>query len=80
MNTLDAELLAAHAAGDYAALVGLYATAADQANDVDAAAFYLTHAHVFAMVLDHPDTAQLRQRLIDQNREAPLPPPIPPFR
>ncbi|MGB3246370.1 MAG: hypothetical protein WBB25_17680 [Sulfitobacter sp.] len=80
MNTLNARLLAAHAAGDLPQLVGLYREAADTANDPQAEGFYLTHAHVFAMELGHPDTAELRQRLIDQGREAPLPPPNPPLR
>lgn len=80
MKNLDAQLLAAHTANDSAALVTLYQQAADQANDAEAAAFYLTHAHVFALEINHPDTAQLRQRLIDQNREAPLPDANPPLR
>ena len=80
MKDLDAQLLAAHAKGDAAALVTLYRQAADQANDPQAAAFYLTHAHVFACEINHPDTDALRQRLIDQGREAPLPPPRPPLR
>ena len=80
MSDLDDLLLAAHASGDVARLVTLYKQAADQANDVEAAAFYLTHAHVFACEINHPDTAALRQRLIDQGREAPLPPPRPPLK
>ena len=80
MTDLDALLLAAHAKGDAAALVRLYEQAADQANDAEAAAFFLTHAHVFACEINHPDTEVLRQRLIDQGREAPLPAPRPPLR
>ena len=80
MNDLNARLLAAHETGDAAALVDLYVQAADATSDVDAAAFYLTHAHVFALEINHPDTATLRQRLIDQGREAPLPDPNPPIR
>ena len=42
---LERALLAAHAAGDHAALVGLYTAAGDRAEaagDIDAACFYLT--------------------------------------
>jgi hypothetical protein len=77
MKDLNAQLLAAHAQGDASALVTLYTKAADQAGDSEAAAFYLTHAHVFALETNHPDTAKLRQRLIDQGREDPLPDPNP---
>ena len=80
MNDLDAALLSAHVAGDTAALVELYRQAAEAAQDTEAQAFYLTHAHVFAMEIGHPDAAKLRQRLVDQGREAPLPAPNPPLR
>ncbi|SFD78408.1 hypothetical protein SAMN04488523_102384 [Sulfitobacter brevis] len=80
MIALDTRLLAAHAGGDLAALVTLYREAADAATDAQASAFYLTHAHVFALEAGHPTAAQLRQRLIDQGREAPLPAPTPPLR
>lgn len=80
MNDLNARLLAAHARGDAAALVDLYSQAADATADRDAAAFYLTHAHVFALEINHPEAAALRRRLIDQGREAPLPDPNPPLR
>jgi hypothetical protein len=79
MNDLDAALLTAHAARDTAALVDLYRQAAEAAQDTEAQAFYLTHAHVFALEMNHPDAALLRQRLIDQGREAPLPPVNPPL-
>lgn len=49
MTTLQDRLLAAHDCDDRAALVALYAEAADQARDVDAACFYLTHAYIFAL-------------------------------
>ena len=80
MKDLDALLLRAHAKGDAAELVRLYAQAAGQANDAQAAAFYLTQAHVFACEINHPETANLRQRLIDQGREAPLPAPRAPLK
>ena len=80
MNDLDTALLAAHEAGDHESLVTLYRAAADAAATEDAAAFYLTHAHVFALEIGHPDAPALRQRLIDLGREAPLGPSLPPKR
>lgn len=80
MKDLNARLLTAHAKGDAADLVALYTQAADAANDAEAAAFYLTHAHVFACEINHPNTDALRQRLIEQGREAPLPAPRAPLR
>lgn len=80
MNKLEQALQAAHAAGDAARLVEIYTSAADQAQSVDQEAFLLTHAHVFALECNHPTTAALRQRLMDQGREGPLAPPLPPLR
>ncbi len=68
MRTLDAQLLAAHAAGDHWGLVDLYAQAADQANDVDAACFYLTHAYIFALEQNHPAQNDLHARLLHEGR------------
>ncbi|MGR3435537.1 MAG: hypothetical protein ACU0CO_11720 [Shimia sp.] len=48
MADLDARLLAAHAAGDGAALAALYAEAAAGAEG-ERSWFYLTHAYVFAL-------------------------------
>lgn len=72
MKGLEARLLAAHADDDRAALVTLYAEAADQAEDEDAAAFYLTHAYVYALELGAPRAGALRDRLIALGRETPL--------
>lgn len=72
MNTLNDALLAAHDRNDLAALVDLYARAADQANTETAAGFYLTHAYVFALELGAAQAPALRQRLIDMGREEPL--------
>lgn len=69
MSELDARLLAAHAAGDRATLVALYAEAADQSADADAAGFFLTHAYVWALDLGDPRAETLRARLIAQGRE-----------
>ena len=76
MKDLDAHLLAAHAAGDAQALMTLYATAADACADPQQAAFYLTHAHVFAMEIGHLDAMALRDRLVEQGREEPLDTPL----
>ena len=70
MSDLDARLIAAHEAGDKPALVTLYTEAADVANDVDAACFYLTHAYVFALDAGHPAVATLHARLVAQGRES----------
>lgn len=80
MSALDAQLLAAHIAGDARGLVALYRQAAEAANDADAAGFFLTHAHVFALETGHPDAVILRDILVAQGREAPLGPPRQPFR
>lgn len=69
---LDARLLAAHAAGDRAALVGLYREAASQETDEPARAFFLTQAHVFALETGAPCAETLRASLIAMGRETPL--------
>ena len=66
--TLDRALLHAHARDDKAALVALYTKAADVAGDVDAACFYLTHAYVFALDINHAAQTRLHQRLRDHGR------------
>lgn len=71
MTDLDDRLLDAHASGDLATLVTLYHTAAQQADTDGARAFYLTHAHVFALEAGHPLTASLRAELVDMGRETP---------
>ncbi|WP_120499808.1 hypothetical protein [Roseovarius sp. EL26] len=68
-DTLDARMIAAHEAGDKPALVRLYSQAADEANDVDASCFYLTHAYIFALDSGSPETETLQARLIAQGRE-----------
>ncbi|SFU17176.1 hypothetical protein [Sedimentitalea nanhaiensis] len=69
MSDLGARLLDAHGARDRAALVGLYAEAADNVSNPDAAAFYLTHAYVYALELNHPSAPALRARLVASGRE-----------
>ena len=68
MTSLQDRLLAAHDRDDRAALVTLYAEAADQAADTDAACFFLTHAYIFALEQDHALTPALYQRLRDHGR------------
>lgn len=70
MSDLDTRLLAAHEKDDRAALVRLYAEAADATLDDDARYFYLTHAYVYALELAHPDTFALKARLLEAGREA----------
>jgi hypothetical protein len=74
MNVLDAQLLAAHAAEDAPALVRLYTQAAEEAHDIDASAFYLTHAYVFALEAGLGAAQGLRMRLVRMGRETPLQP------
>jgi len=69
---LDAALIAAHEGRDWAALVGLYAEAADRSEakgEIDAACFYLTHAYVFALQSGDARAAELHARLKARARE-----------
>ena len=68
MITLDDRLLDAHARDDRTGLIALYAEAADTAQDIDAACFYLTHAYVFALEKGDPATEVLYQRLKAEGR------------
>ena len=72
-DSLDDALLAAHDRGDEAALVTLYLQAADRAQDDDQAAFYLTHAYVFALSCNAPETRVINSRLATLGRDHPLP-------
>ena len=69
MSDLDAQMIAAHAAHDQDALIRLYTRAADQANDLTAACFYLTHAYVFALEAGAPVASKLHARLKAHGRE-----------
>ena len=80
MNDLDAALLAAHATGEITNLIRLYATAAEATDALEQAAFYLTHAYVFALEAGDPAADTLHQRLIEMGRDVPLSPPVPPKR
>ncbi len=70
---LHDRLLAAHAAGDGPTLARLYAEAAareDARGAPDAAAFFLTHAYVFALECGAADAARLRAELVARGRES----------
>lgn len=69
---LDARLIAAHEEGDLPLLVKLYAEAArtsEEAGNIDAACFYLTHAYVFALQTDDPRAPEFHARLKARGRE-----------
>lgn len=68
MSDLDRRLLAAHSADDRTALIALYTEAADSAASEEAAAFYLTHAFVFALERGDERAAALRDRLAAMGR------------
>ena len=67
---LDARSLAAHARNDGQALITLLTEAADAAGDLDAACFFLTCAHVYALEAGAPEAADLHARLKAHGREA----------
>ncbi len=72
MKALDAHLLQAHALHDQAALVRLYAEAAQRsegAGHLDAACFYLTQAYVFALDENDDRRVALHARLKAHGRE-----------
>ena len=65
-------MLAAHAHGDLGALIELYTQAADlseQAQNIDAACFYLTHAYIFALDAGAAEARDLHARLKARGRE-----------
>lgn len=68
---LDRRLLDAHARNDLSDLVRLYTLAADereQADDIDAACFFLTHAFVYALEAGAPQADALNARLASHGR------------
>ena len=65
--SLDSRLLAAHARGDIAALVRLYAEAAEHAAE-EARGFFLTQAYVYALESGHPAAPDLRAALARDGR------------
>ncbi|WP_027256212.1 hypothetical protein [Leisingera aquimarina] len=74
---LDRALLKAHEDKDSVALVRLYTLAGDRAEEagnIDAACFYLTHAFVFALEGGLPEAKELNRRLAERGRAHPLEP------
>ena len=73
MNALNEALIAAHDAGDTESLIRLYTQAGnheEDAGNVNAACFYLTHAYVFALEAGNSHAADLHARLKAHGREA----------
>jgi hypothetical protein len=71
-TALDAALLVAHEANDYAQLVSLYRQAGlscIDVNDVDAGCFYLTHAYIFALEVGSDQAKELHKILVAYGRE-----------
>lgn len=71
MDTLNDELLAAHARNDGKVLARLYTQAAERhesAGEIDAACFFLTHAFVFALEAGAPEAKTLNHRLAQRGR------------
>ena len=65
--TLEAAILAAHAAGDEAALARLYGKAGDirlAAGHIDAACFFHTQAHVFALSCGNIASAEASRTIL----------------
>nr|WP_284266741.1 hypothetical protein [Roseicyclus sp. Amp-Y-6] len=62
--------MAAHAKADRPALIGLYAEAAETATGT-AAAFYLTHAFVFALEAGDARAPVLKARLVALGADVP---------
>lgn len=69
IHTLDAQLLAAHAAQDITALIQLYSEAAEAAINDTARGFYLTHAYVFALEVNHPAKDDIHAALCAMGRD-----------
>ncbi|MEQ8897960.1 MAG: hypothetical protein RID23_12785 [Roseovarius sp.] len=69
VDTLDAQLLAAHDGDDRFALIRLYTQAADITNDIDAACFFLTYAYIFSLEVGAPEAFDLHARLKAHGRE-----------
>lgn len=69
---LNAELLAAHAAGDKPAIMRLYRQAGNQMlaeGATDAGCFYLTHAYIFALDCGSADATEIHRILVAHGRE-----------
>ena len=72
-DKLDYMLRSAHARNDVEAMVEVYTLAAnrsEEAGDIAAACFYLTHAFVFGLQCGSDATRELQMRLWEYGREA----------
>ena len=70
--TLEQAIDAAHRASDLPKLARLYRDAAlekEEAGEIDAACFFLTHAYVFALEAGDPLAAELNRRLAAHGRD-----------
>ena len=68
---IDAALLAAHDRDDKEALIGMYAQASEMAaaeGDIDRAAFFATHAWIFALEAGDPRADRLGWTLAEWDR------------
>lgn len=70
-SDLDARLLAAHAAGDRAALIALYREASEASETATARRFYLTHAYIYALEAGSAEAPALRAKLVALGAETP---------
>ena len=68
MSDLDQRLRRAHDSQDGPTLTRLYVEAADGASTDEAAAFYLTHAYIWALDTGDPAAPALRARLAAMHR------------
>ncbi len=68
MSDLEARLLDAHMQSNKRALVSFYVEAAQQASTPDAAGFFLTQAHVYALETAHDDCSVLNDRFVALGR------------
>lgn len=66
---LDRAILAAHDTGDRPALIRLYTNAAEASGDIDAQAYFLTIAYVYALEGGAPEAGPLYARLRSIGRE-----------
>lgn len=74
-EALNAALIKAHEAHDRPQLIALYQAAGDaheQAGNIDAACFYLTHAFVFALEEGADEAIMLSQKLAAYGRDVAL--------
>ncbi|MEM6610433.1 MAG: hypothetical protein AAF689_17875 [Pseudomonadota bacterium] len=63
-DDLNSALMEAFAADDRDRIAQLYAAAAEETEDASEAAFFLTHAYVFALECGSPEAPNLRKKLV----------------